>query len=271
MPTRYGIKEVANVALYPLSGSADNMNAPALYFDTLKVSNIENTADTSYATGGRGNPRILSWDYGRAGKVTLTDALISMPVLATLSGVSVTNMAGGTVYRSYKSNPNIHINTSTNTVQRLPTNGSTTWINVPLVNSSSVWVKKLGTEASYTNIPAASDASSGQLTPANVTSSTILTTTVIGEIHFSEVKQVANSVTINAGSFPSTFKLVGEMVMRDETTGTDYTAVFIIPKAKVESNFSLTMQPDGDPSTIDIPLEILDDGTNPMYQIFRLT
>lgn len=270
MPTRYGIKEVANVALYPLSGTADNMNAPVLYFDTLKVSNIENTADTSYATGGRGNGRILSWDFGRAGKVTLTDALISMPVLAALSGVSVTNMAGGTVYRSYKSNPNIHINTSTNTVQRLPA-GSSTWTNVPLVNSSSVWVKKLGTETTYTNIPAMADASAGQLTPANVTSSTILTATTIGEIHFAEVKAVANSVTINAGSFPSTFKLIGEIIMRDETTGTDYAAVFVIPKAKVESNFSLTMQPDGDPSTIDIPLEILDDGSNPMYQIFRLT
>lgn len=268
MPTRYGIKEVANVGLYSLSQTGDAANVPVLYFDTLKVSNIENTAETSYATGGKGNPRLLAWDYGRAGTVTLTDALISMPVLAALGGVSPASVTNGTVIRQYKNNPNIHINTTTNTVQRY-NETSGVWSNVPLVNSSTLYVKKLGTETTYTNISALADATSGQVNGVQVASATITTGTVLGEVHFSEVKGTSVSVTINSNSFPKTFKLVGETVERDEN-GVDHRALFVIPKAKVKSNFTLTMQPDGDPTTLDIPLDILDDSTNPMFQIFLL-
>ena len=66
---RYGIKEVADVTFYDLSSSG-TPTKPVLYLDTLKVSTIEQTAETSDAKGGKGNATLISWDYGK--EITLT-------------------------------------------------------------------------------------------------------------------------------------------------------------------------------------------------------
>lgn len=38
------------------------IGAPVLYLDTLKVSTIEQTAETADARGGKGNPKLITWD-----------------------------------------------------------------------------------------------------------------------------------------------------------------------------------------------------------------
>jgi len=62
---QYGIKEVANVYFEAL---ADDPRAQVykgdivLFLDSLKVSTIETSASDASATGGWGNPRLVSWD-----------------------------------------------------------------------------------------------------------------------------------------------------------------------------------------------------------------
>lgn len=76
---QYGIKEVADVTLYSIhkkkDGSGEVYYVPALYFDTLKVSSTEKTADNVWAQGGLGNARLICWDYGKTINVSLEDAL----------------------------------------------------------------------------------------------------------------------------------------------------------------------------------------------------
>ena len=48
---------------------------PALYLDTLKVSTVEKTGESTWAQGGLGNARLINWDYGKTINVTLEDAL----------------------------------------------------------------------------------------------------------------------------------------------------------------------------------------------------
>ncbi len=61
---RMGVRDVANLVFKPLT-SVDIGNQhfdagqPVLYIDTAKTSNIEGAATTVYATGGRGNPRLI--------------------------------------------------------------------------------------------------------------------------------------------------------------------------------------------------------------------
>lgn len=55
-----GIKEVCDVIFYRIDGN--NKYTPILYLDTLKVSTLEETASTSYATGGKGNAQLIAWD-----------------------------------------------------------------------------------------------------------------------------------------------------------------------------------------------------------------
>ncbi len=62
---KYGIKEVANVYFEALDddpAAGVYEGDIVLFLDTLKVSTIETTAETTDATGGWGNPKLISWD-----------------------------------------------------------------------------------------------------------------------------------------------------------------------------------------------------------------
>lgn len=74
---QYGIKEVADCTLYAieLDKHDDEIYVPILYFDTLKVSSIEQNAEQTSARGGLGNPELIIWDYGKEISVSLEDAL----------------------------------------------------------------------------------------------------------------------------------------------------------------------------------------------------
>lgn len=63
---------------------------PVLYLDTLKVSTIEQTAESSDARGGKGNAKLISWDYNKEINVTLEDALFSARSLAIMFGDGTT-------------------------------------------------------------------------------------------------------------------------------------------------------------------------------------
>ena len=62
---RYGIKEVADVTFYEIDENGGH-SKPVLYLDTLNVSTIEQTAETVDARGGKGNPKLITWDLNSA-------------------------------------------------------------------------------------------------------------------------------------------------------------------------------------------------------------
>ena len=76
---QYGIKEVADVTLYSieLDENDDEVYVPVLYLDTLKISDIQQTAEQTSARGGLGNAELIVWDYGKEITITLEDALYS--------------------------------------------------------------------------------------------------------------------------------------------------------------------------------------------------
>ena len=76
---QYGIKEVADVTLYAieLDENDDEIYIPVLYMDTLKVSTVEESTQQTSAQGGIGNPKLITWDYGKDITVTLNDALFT--------------------------------------------------------------------------------------------------------------------------------------------------------------------------------------------------
>lgn len=101
--TPYGLKEVADVYFFPVgttitivseSGSYGSyINAstdPNFIFDTLKVSNIEVSSEEANATGGKGNPELISWSYGKEITFTMEDAVFSMATLDLMFGANNT-------------------------------------------------------------------------------------------------------------------------------------------------------------------------------------
>ena len=85
--------------------------------------------------------------------------------------------------------------------------------------------------------------------------------------------ETAVEVTISPDTFPGTYKVVGDTFMRSEKTGKDEPFQFIINKAKVQSNVTITLQAEGDPSTFEMTLNVLrstnDRGENEMMKLVR--
>ena len=91
---KFGLREICDVVLkarapMKIGRKVFYKDEPVLYFDTLKTSTLEGASSTVYATGGRGNSRLVAWDGERTLTFTMEDALISPESLAILSGAGL--------------------------------------------------------------------------------------------------------------------------------------------------------------------------------------
>ena len=85
---KYGIKEVADVTFYKIKPNGD-IGAPVLFLDTLKISNIESSAEVVTAKGGEGNSNLFTWEFGREITLKIEDALFSPRSLAIMYGTNL--------------------------------------------------------------------------------------------------------------------------------------------------------------------------------------
>lgn len=71
------------------------------------------------------------------------------------------------------------------------------------------------------------------------------------EAHYEE----AYEMQIAADEFPGYYYIEADTLFRDEATGVDLPAEFIIPRGKVQGNFTFTMANSGDPSTFTFTID----------------
>lgn len=238
---RYGLKEVANVIFFDVS-----TGKPVIFFDTLKVSTIENTSESAEARGGQGNSKLMSWDFGRTATLTMQDALLSDTSMSLLAGTKVKEADVTVVGREVLT----VVATNKVTLKETPITGSVTAYKV--VNG--VMTEEI-------------------LNPTVTLKDVTVTGATVGQqvmvFYTYKVVTGASQVTFSGNAFPATYKVVGDTVVRGED-GVDRKMQFIIPKAKLQSNFSLTMEAEN-VSTFDFTLEVLAEaGTNTLYDIIRL-
>ena len=232
---RYGIKEVADVTFYTINNDG-TPGAPVLYLDTLKVSTIEQTAEQAEARGGKGNSALIAWDYGKEINVTLEDALFSAKSMAI--------MFSGTDEEGKVSLP------SANTIKKtLPksavTGDSYTILGVTgTIPANAKYYKDDGNETNK-------DSDWAYVTfDMNIKGSQII---------------------ISANSFPGTYYVTGDTYARSETTGEDEFFQFIIPKAKVQSENTITLEAEGDPSVFNMSLKVLRPADGVMMKLVKYT
>lgn len=230
---RYGIKEVADVTFYKIDANGD-IGAPVLYLDTLKVSTAEQTAENTSARGGKGNPELITWDYGKEITVTLEDALFSAKSMAIMFG-SVD--ADGDAVIGTEASILKTVRKADVTNGKVDIHGET--ITIP-------------TDASYYT----ADGSSG-------------TSTSYDYVTFALTVKDISVINISAETFPGTYYVTGDTYARREADGLDEFFQFIIPKAKVQSEVTLTMEAEGDPSTFSMNLKVLRPANGPMMKLVK--
>jgi hypothetical protein len=76
-------------------------------------------------------------------------------------------------------------------------------------------------------------------------------------------------IEISANSFPGTYYVVGDTFARSEASGKDEFFQFIIPKAKVQSENTITLEAEGDPSVFNMNLRVLRPADGKMMKLVK--
>ena len=262
---RYGIKEVADVTFYTINKTTGQPDKPVLYLDTLKVSTIEQTAESVDARGGKGNPKLVTWDYGKEITVTIEDALFSAKSMAIMFGdgtVTQSDSTGVTVSRA--------------ATVRAITTALPDYITADIYDSTEGSKRVKLYMGSETNAPAGSVKFNNQITLVGVFDETgtelknndasITTaaawqgaTAVAGNKYVVKytVKAVTKSISVGADTFPGTYYVQGDTYARSDVDGSDQFFQFIIPKAKMTSENTITLEAEGDPAVFNMNLTVL--------------
>ena len=236
---RYGIKEVADVTFYEIA-EGGVPGAPVLYLDTLKVSTIEQTAENTSARGGKGNPELIMWDYGKEITVTLEDALFSAKSMALMYGIEPKEDS-----EDFSSITHV-----LKTVRKADVIDATHF----RINGQSAEVEGVSYYDAY-NKPVSAE--SGQVPSSDYVYAT------------GKLKATGQQIVISSDKFPGTYYITGDTYARSEATGNDEFFQFIIPKAKMQSEVTLTMEAEGDPSTFNMNLKVLRPADGEMMKLVK--
>ena len=258
---KFGVREICDVVLrakgtVKVGETTFSHDEPVIYFDSAKTSTVEGSATTVYATGGRGNNKLLAWEGEKSVTFTMEDALLSPLGFSILSGAGLVD--AGQVEGGMK------VHTTLTTVVDV-TEGIT-------VNLAQLTGKEIANEKAY-----AFSMKDGQiverLDPAVPSSGTVTFSrkeraagkltgeqTVMVDFYVS-VKTGAVEMTIEPDKFGGFYYLEASTLFRRQDNGQDMAAAFVIPKVKIQSNFTFSMASSGDPSTFTFTMDAFPDYT----------
>lgn len=237
--TKFGAKEVMDVILYDMS-----TNKPVIFFDTLKTSSIEVTAEKVYARGGKGNAKLITWELNKEGKLTIEDALLSPKSLELISGVATTT-GKQTVYMRQATEYDVSGSNPVDKGELFPlTANSSGVINLaykPKESATSILVYTADDDCGTPISMAGAQLSDKTLTVAEAANKKVI-------VYYTfDSADTTETYVIDASHFSGTYKLVGNTVIRNRETGKDEAFQVVIPNLKWSSNLNLDFSAEGDP------------------------
>ena len=276
---RYGIKEVADVTFYKINADG-TPGEPVLFLDTLKVSTIEQTAESVDARGGKGNPKLITWDYGKEITVNIEDALFSPKSMSIMLGdgtvtkasaqdiarvASVRIGADGKLVDYFTAD--IYDAEAGSARKKIYIGGSTTPTGMVAFASSGITLLKAVSET-------------GAVLDSNLTISELQTATGSATAPYNthagekifitySVKATTKSIVISGDTFPGTYYVTGDTYSRSDVDGSDQFFQFIIPKAKLTAENTITLEAEGDPSTFNMNLTVLRPESGEMMKLVQ--
>ena len=274
-----------------IAGQHFDAGQPVLYLDTAKTSTLEGTATTVYAQGGKGNPRLIGWDGEKVITFTVEDALMSPVSFAMLSGAGVIKGKSGD--ETGKGAQKIYVHTTYDLVVDKDGNDYYADLTYAERNGATLIVSKdapvypvildsAGAQAAFLSAVTASEITYGDSETPGTAMATEGEIACSGTIRFKLAKnsekmddepqelvkgatvridcytvhtEGAYEMEIEAGTFAGYYYIEASTLFRDEATGVDMPAEFIIPRGKIQSNFTFSMAASGDPSTFTFTID----------------
>ena len=283
---RYGIKEVADVTFYEINQDG-TPGKPVLFLDTLKVSTIEQTAETADARGGKGNPKLITWDYGKEITLNIEDALYSPKSMSIMLG-------NGSVAHA-----------TNQVIQHTATMRMNSANKFPEYFVADVYDSNKGSDRKKIYIGADANAPTGMIKLADAgillngsgfdsaklyledgtsldsafTSADLMggaasagqfSTEAGQKVMFTYgVKATTNTIVVSGDTFPGTYYVTGDTYARSDIDGKDQFFQFIIPKAKMTAENTITLEAEGDPSTFSMNLTVLRPESGEMMKLVQ--
>ena len=289
---RYGIKEVADVTFYEIKDDG-TPGKPVLFLDTLKVSTIEQTAEQVDARGGKGNPKLITWDYGKEISVTIEDALFSPKSMSIMLGDGTVAQGSGAFIRKTAV---VRVGNAANGVVKMlndyvvadvydATEGSkrvklylggeaTAPMGEVKINGQLLFTDGTNTAVLYDEDGTVLDDAftESDLKALYTTGLTVPTGKVLDGHKFMFVywvKATSKTITVSGDSFPGTYYIQGDTYSRSDVTGKDQFFQFIIPKAKMSAENTITLEAEGDPATFSMNLTVLRPESGEMMKLVQ--
>lgn len=264
---KFGIREICDVVLrakddVKIGNQTFKADEPVIYFDSAKTSSVEGAATTVYATGGRGNSRLIAWEGEKTVTFTMEDALLSPLGFSILSGAGLIDASSAAP---------VYVHT---TLKTRATVGASNQISINLKTAMGESLKSgqdIAEKTAYAFIMENGEIKS-RLTPAAPSTGTAVFGGVPAE--YAEDSEVtvlvdfyvkassgAYEMDITPDKFGGYYYLEASTLFRRQDTGKDMAATFIIPKVKIQSNFTFSMASSGDPSTFTFTMDAFPDYT----------
>lgn len=249
---KFGIVTVVNATFYEVDG-----RRPLISFDTLKMSNITSEGQQKEIRGGQGAELLLQYDFGRTANIEITDALVSMGSLEYLFGGSLT--ANGTTFQALRRVEAV-IGATPDEVPSAAVPGAMTLagghVKAILIKTDGRRYEFPAAGATlYTNIAGLNSALASH-TPGAETGDKIIVwyqqeLTAANEPDDDGDPSAIKQMILKASDFPPTVRLVGETVVLDADKGRKIAFQIEVPKFKLNANFTLSFDAEGDPSVFD--------------------
>ena len=257
---KFGAKEVMDVVLYDME-----TDKPIIQFDSLKTSSISVTSEKVYARGGKGNPKLITWEINKEATLTIEDALISPKSLELISGIArkvgvqTIRMRQVTEYEDGENKGRMY-------PLKADGEGKIVLAFKPKTAADKILVYPYESDCED---DALIDMTGATLAENVLTVAAAKDQRVVVYYDY-ESEETAETYVIDAEHFSGTYKLVGDTVLRNQQTGKDEAFQITIPNLKFTSNLELGFAADGDPSTTTFECEVLRDaGTGTMIQMVK--
>ena len=218
--------------------------APVLFLDTLKVSTLSQTGESTEARGGKGNAKLIKWDYGKEITLNIEDALFSPASMAAIWAGEDGDLVNG-VKEAHK-------------IEDMQKFAADKAFIIPAGNQNGIPSAAENVEATV------------YFDPDTMQPYQDGTPIAAGEVVLKWTRTISysgnslgNVIEVSAEKFPGTYRVVGSTYIRDKKTNKDQKFQFEIPQAKMSAeDTSITLEADGDPTVFSFNMDVLrpDDG-----------
>ena len=251
---KFGVREICNVVFKAkadtrIGNTTFKKGQPVLYIDSAKTSTIEGAATTVYATGGRGNTRLIAWEGEKTLTFTVEDALLSPIGFSILSGAGL--------FKDDEKEVHVHVTSAA----YIGANGEIDLTDAlaeeeKIDGTAPIFVVKTEEDGSVTGelVEGLTVSEDGKVLEG-ATYESEESNTVFVDFYVVKSSKNVSELQIDAENFAGYYYVEASTLFRRQSDGVDMPAEITLPNVKIQSNFTFSMASTGDPSTFSFTMD----------------